>query len=246
MVSEGLRRECCYVDDVEMGGSLDQPGVTLEKPRKINVQKKMPQEAAAEYEPNLEWQSLDEFMTSFENEKLVAECDVSTFTEAQATTGLLLKIASERLKTGLGTAIQSSTIRGVISAKTPQPKVGPRARKAAKLATERTTMILNIDYHSRNNFFTRESLIHYVVWIIERSQLNALLESRDPQIVRHGHYRHVVNQSQDKRRISVRPPMPGTSVNDSNKAIEISITWRVICVKMEHVDMHSGRVRTTD
>ena len=245
-VDAGLRRECGYVDDVEMGGSLGQPGGTLARPRKINVQKKMPQEAAAEYDPKMAWQSLDEFMTNFENEKLVAECDVSVFTEEEPTTGLLLKIASEQLKTGLGTAIHCSPIRGVIAGKTPQPKEGPRARKAAKQATESTTMLLNFDYNRSNNFFTRESLNHYVVWIIERSQLNALLEMRAPHIVSHGHYRHVVNQSVDKRRIRVRPPMPETSVNDSNKAIEISLIWTVICDKMEHVAMHSGRVRATD
>ena len=232
IVDAGLRREAGYADDAAEGGSLGQPGGTLAKPRKINVQKKLPQEAAAEYEPKMTWPSLDEFMTNFENEKLVAECDVSVFTEAEATTGLLLKIASEQLKTGLGTAIHCSPIRGVIAGKTPQPKEGPRARKAAKQAIERTTMLLNIDYQKRGNFFTAESLVHYVVWIIERPLLNALLDSRDPQIIRQGHYRHVVNQSQDKRRISVRPPMPGTSVNDGNKAIEISITWKVMCVKM--------------
>ena len=132
-----------------------------------------------------------------------------------------MKIGSEQLKTGLSAAIRSSPIRGVIAAKTPQPKPGPRAQKAAKLASERTTMILNIDYAKDNNFFSRESLVHYVVWIVERSVLLQQLESRNPNIIRHGHYRHVVNQSQDKRRISVKPPMPDACVNDHNKALEI-------------------------
>ena len=121
MVKQGLRRECGYVDDVVMDGNLGQPSGALSTPTRINVQKKLPQEALAEYDPNREWPTLDEFMTRFDNVKLVDECDVSAFTPEQATTGLLLQIASEQLKTGLGTAIQSSPIRGIIAAKTPQP-----------------------------------------------------------------------------------------------------------------------------
>ena len=79
-------------------------------------------------------------------------------------------------------------------------------------------MIMNIDFSKKDNFFIRESLIHWVVWIIDRPTLRKLTEDKAPHIVKYGHYRHVVNQSQDKRRICVKPPMPGTSVNDGNKA----------------------------
>ena len=246
MVRQGLRAARFDDADVVIDGTLGQPSGALTTPSKINVQKKLPSEAAREYDPRRKWPSLEEFMTKFENEKLVDECDVTAFPLKQASTGLLLHIASEQLKTGLGTAIQSSPIRGIIAAKTPQLKEGPRARKAAKHTTESTTMLLNIDYSKHDNFFTREPLNHYVVWIIERPVLNRLLETNAPHIISHGHYRHVVNQSVDKRRIRVKPPMPETSVNDSNKAIEISLIWTVICDKMKYVDMHSGRVRTTD
>ena len=218
VVNQGLRSKCDHVDDVRRTNSMVQPTGTLDKPRKINVQKKMPREAAAEYDAKKPWPPLEEFMTNFDDEKLVAECDVSAFSESEANSGLLLKIASEQLKTGLGIAIQGSPIRGIIAATTPRIHDGPPARKAAKRASERTTLILNIDFTRKDNFFLRESLIHWVVWIIERSTLGKLLESSSPHIVKYGHYRHVVNQSQDKRRISVKPPMPGTSVNDGNKA----------------------------
>ena len=218
-VTAKLRTECGYVDDVVMGDTLGQPSGTLDRPRRLNIQLKLPQEALEEYDREAPWESVHQFMTDFDNSKLVADCDLSVFSTAQASAGLLLKIASEELKTGLSTAIRNSSIKGVIAAKTPRQREGPPPAKASRRTAESTTLYLNIDYERQHNFFRSECLVHWVVWIIERGVLEALLASRDPTIVSQGHYRHVVNQSSDKRRVRVCPPLPGTSVNDGNKAI---------------------------
>ena len=217
MVNQGLRFHYGHDDDARKTNNMVQPTGTLDKPRKINVQKKLPREAAMEYDAQKPWPPLEDFLTNFDEQKLVAECDTSAFSSAEANSGLLLKIASEQLKTGVSIAIQGSPIKGMISAISPPTHDAP-PKKAARRVSERTVLILNLDYSNKKNFFLRESLVHWVVWIIERSTLQSLLDSNSHHIVSEGHYRHVVNQSFDKRRIIVKPPMPEIYVNDGNKA----------------------------
>ena len=79
-------------------------------------------------------------------------------------------------------------------------------------------MVLNIDYDRWDNFFYNETLVNYVVWVIDRTKLETLLAEKSRQIVRHGVWRHVVSQSIDRRRIALKPAMPGASAGDNNKA----------------------------
>ena len=190
---------------------------TLETPHRVTVQRKLPKEVRDEYDPAEPWPSLDHFMSNFSDEKLVVECDVAVFKDEDVDTGVLLKIYAEQLKAALCNALHCSPVRGLIAAFTPRPKSEPSA-KAARRDKEQTEMVLNIDYDRWDNFFYNETLVNYVVWVIDRTKLETLLAEKSRQIVRHGVWRHVVSQSIDKRRIALKPAMPGASAGDNNKA----------------------------
>ena len=191
-------------DTVKQEAELRVSG-TLRHPQAINTIHRLPEDVREKHDPTKHWESTAEWVVNNNRSIMVKESDVSVLGDNPPTC-MILEVLEEELKVALTQAIASSPIRGGIMCVCLPAKEG-RATKRAKTEKTQSTLVLNLDYGNYTGIFRREGIVNSVVWLIKYDTLNELLENGGSDIARHGDHRVVTSQTNDKRRLDVKPPL---------------------------------------
>ena len=194
--------------DLSAGGSLQTPqqAVALER---------MPDDVRDKHDPDKEWDSTEEWVINNERLALMQNSGPGVLRESSQSpsslyleppTSLLLDVCEQELKATEMRAIKCSRLRGIITCVHLPTANLLRSKKRAKVAKSQSTLILNIDFDAWT-FFRTQSIVQSVVWLIPYDKLEELMKSGHRDIFSCGETRLVTNQTVDKRRITVKPPL---------------------------------------
>ena len=90
--------------------------------------------------------------------------------------------------------------------------------KKAKTNKAQTTMALNLNYNNFDTIFRKQSMVNSLVFLIRYKELETLIANRNKNIIEAGRFGIVVHQSNDMRRIHIKPPLPAEEDLDPGEA----------------------------
>ena len=199
---------------------------TLRTAQTTNAMQRLPDDLRLKHNPDKQWESVEDWVINQNRPKMMQDSAVSVLGE-DAPTSMIMEVLEEELKVACDRAVRNAPIRGAIMCKNLVHKLGP-STKRAKTEKTQSTMILNLNYGKHTSIFRKETMINSVVWVIRFDILHSLMKDGSSAFYKHGEPRVVMGQTQDKRRIQVKPPLTA--------AAELNAPTSFICVLL--ADIH--------
>ena len=205
---------------------------SLQTPQQVVALERMPNDVRENHDPDKEWQATEEWVINNQRAELMQNSRPGIFRESSESlsslyvdpsTTLVLDVLEQDLKATQMRAIKCSRVRGIITCMH-LPKANPlRSKKRAKVVKSQSALILNIDYDAWT-FFRSQSIVNSVVWVIPHDKLERLMKTGHEDIFSCGETRLVTNQTVDKRRIIVKPPLREKEDGEAERLVLVLLT----------------------
>ena len=92
----------------------------------------------------------------------------------------------------------------------------PQAIHKMKRHKRQSSLVRFLDFGNRTSIFGLESMVNSVVWLIRRDTFLGLMDSGATATFGNGETRLVTSQSNDKRRVQVKPPLKAVAELDAS------------------------------
>ena len=201
-------RGCGEEDPSNIQGDVNIPAPegTLQTPQRYTRVLRPVKDFLAHYDTSISWLSKEDWVLEQKRTQLVYESELGALGK-DATPLQMLGLLEEELKSCLEVTKRGASIRGVIMCSLVSKKLNQPPKKA-KIAKEQTTMALNLNFKDFDTIFRNKTMVNSLVFLIRRKDLEILIENRQKNIIDAGNYGIVISQSNDMRRIHIKPPLP--------------------------------------
>ena len=212
--------------NIEGDVNIPAPEGTLQTPQRYTRVLRPVKDFLAHYDTSISWLSKEDWVLEQKRTQLVYDSELGALGK-DATPLQMLGLLEEELKSCLEVTKRGASIRGVIMCSLVSKKLNQPPKKA-KIAKEQTTMALNLNFKDFDTIFRNKTMVNSLVFLIRRKDLEILIENRQKNIIDAGNYGIVINQSNDMRRIHIKPPLPAEEDLDPGE--------RFMCVLL--TDLH--------
>jgi len=208
--------------NIEVDVNIPATAGTLQTPQRYTKVRRPVEDFLAQYDPSKPWLSKEDWVLERVRTELVYDSELGALGK-DATPLQMLGLLEEELKACLEVTKRGASIRGVIMCYLVSKKLNQPPKKA-KTTKAQTTMALNLNYNNFDTIFRKQSMVNCLVFLIRHKDLEILIENRKKNIIGAGRYGIVVHQSNDMRRIHIKPPLPAEEELDPGEPFMCLLT----------------------